>query len=420
MSMDVSGSMSGSKLNLCKKTCEILVNELKASDKFGLVSFSEEAKLVLPLSFMTKDNKVRALSLIKKLNAGGCTNLSGGLTMGVSELQEAGARSTEKNTIQSMMLLTDGHANRGVSDTASLTSLAAGILASTPNISVYTFGYGSDHNDALLKSLSEVSDTKGSYYFIDQEDDVSSAFGDCIGGLLSVTAQNIKLTITGSNIVVRNDNARLTPIENRVSAVAGTSEWVVTLGDMFAEETKDMVVEVTSLPNEAGSNHEINVKLDYVDVLAARQVSLGPVSGIIEIVAGSTGSPANKYVTLQVMRILVVDALSKAKVLADQGDLDGARTLITAEIANIAATTKTLPVTLDDQLIVTSYISDLTEALSGLSTQAEYKSVGSKGMSRKQQTHSAQRCNAASEMEFNPYRGKTKMGMAQKMKGAMW
>ena len=137
------------------------------------------------------------------------------------------------------MLLTDGHANRGVSDPEGIVNLLKGCLDATgsENIAVSTFGYGFDHQADLLKRISEGSATTGSYYFIESSDDVSSAFGDCLGGLLSVAAQNIRLTVQASAgaLNVKHANAKQT----------NPSKWTVEAGDIFAEEVKDVVIEVS-------------------------------------------------------------------------------------------------------------------------------------------------------------------------------
>jgi len=62
---------------------------------------------------------------------------------------------------------------------------------------ISTFGLGKDHYASMLKEISDVAEEK--YYFIEYEDSIASAFADCIGGLLSISAQGIELTIESSN-----------------------------------------------------------------------------------------------------------------------------------------------------------------------------------------------------------------------------
>lgn len=47
----------------------------------------------------------------------------------------------------------------------------------------------------MLKAISDHS--QGVYYFVEHKDQIPEAFGDCIGGLLSVVGQNVSLTVEG-------------------------------------------------------------------------------------------------------------------------------------------------------------------------------------------------------------------------------
>ena len=81
---------------------------------------------------------------------------------------------------------------------------------------VYTFGFGSDHDATLLEAIS--TQGGGVYYYIDSNEKVwvyqnyphnnsntftqiPEAFADCLGGLVSVMGQNLslKLETIGNN-----------------------------------------------------------------------------------------------------------------------------------------------------------------------------------------------------------------------------
>lgn len=52
-----------------------------------------------------------AVTLVNSMQADGCTNLSGGLFEGVEQVNN---KTPESNPVKSIMLLTDGHANKGI------------------------------------------------------------------------------------------------------------------------------------------------------------------------------------------------------------------------------------------------------------------------------------------------------------------
>ena len=112
---------------------------------------------------------------------------------GVEELKKGAPG--DSNEVKSLMLLTDGLANHGITDSAAIVKMLQSALDSPgmEQASVFTFGYGADHNQDMLRAISDAG--RGVYYFVDEIDDVPTAFADCLGGLLSVVGQNIKLRI---------------------------------------------------------------------------------------------------------------------------------------------------------------------------------------------------------------------------------
>jgi len=58
---------------------------------------------------------------------------------------------------------------------------------------VNTFGFGQNHNAKLLKSIAET--TSGLYFFIESRQSIGESLVDCVGGLLSVVAQHLHLSI---------------------------------------------------------------------------------------------------------------------------------------------------------------------------------------------------------------------------------
>ena len=54
-------------------------------------------------------------------------------------------------------------------------------------VSVFTLGYGSEHDGDCLHGLAAAGN--GMFYFVENEDCIPESFCDCLGGLLSVAAQ---------------------------------------------------------------------------------------------------------------------------------------------------------------------------------------------------------------------------------------
>lgn len=76
VALDVSGSMRVEKLDLCKKTLSLLLRELHHDDRFCLISFSDDAKIEVPMLKVSDEQKLNAVRIIDKLQVRGRTNIA--------------------------------------------------------------------------------------------------------------------------------------------------------------------------------------------------------------------------------------------------------------------------------------------------------------------------------------------------------
>ena len=213
--------------NWCELTVCVYDLIVKDTDRLGIVSYDTSVYDDLRLKVMNQKGKSQAHAVIDKLKDGSSTNLSGGLERGLEYIEQLG---TNKKDVLSVLLMTDGMANRGVTAQPDILrrmtragrgqgGWSGGILASVQrgisrlldseeNASsagnaeevaaiVHTFGFGSDHLASLLEAISEKG--QGMYYFIDNNEKIPEAFADCLGGLLSTVGQNVTLTIATKN-----------------------------------------------------------------------------------------------------------------------------------------------------------------------------------------------------------------------------
>ena len=90
------------------------------SDSFGLGALDDQVKVVVPAGPLT--NKVAVGQAISALQPGGLTNLSAGLLRGLQE-----ARRVSGESGATLLLLSDGHANRGVTSHDALADVAGTI-----------------------------------------------------------------------------------------------------------------------------------------------------------------------------------------------------------------------------------------------------------------------------------------------------
>ena len=94
VALDISGSMGGGKLALCKRSMETLLRQLLPSDRFSLIVYSHEARVLVPLQRVTLEQKTKALKLIRELRASGGTNMSAAVGLAAAEISTVFCGST--------------------------------------------------------------------------------------------------------------------------------------------------------------------------------------------------------------------------------------------------------------------------------------------------------------------------------------
>lgn len=443
--LDRSGSMQGQKIKLCQDTVSLLIRELRGADRFGLVSFDHNVRSDVALTPMgDAEAREAAEAKARKLSPGGTTNLSGGLLEGLQNVGNAPvpAAAATKAATKAVLLLTDGHANQGVTDPEKLLSLLGGVLdGASGGVSVYTFGYGADHNAELLQRIAGAAgDGRGGYYFVESAEAVVGCFADCLGGLLSVVAQNVKLEIEalpGATIErVRRDGA--TPVEG-----SGGRVWQCDLGDLFAEETRDILVDVRASPTTeadaaAGGRPLVRFRLSYADALACNlEKHEAEAPPLQRLAPGSAGlaAPLDSHIVTHRARLDTAEALAAARAIADSGDLVSARARLTAARGGVKEAANSADGAGCD--LVQRLLQDIDESVTGLSSVATYRGGGGQKMSSKMMGHQMQRCMSDSDSDgedaceegfpqsASVFSSKTKVrnqyrGSSKRMMKAMW
>jgi hypothetical protein len=186
--IDVSGSMTGEKIKLVKKTMNFLLTQLQENDRISIITFSNSASKICGLRNASISGKQRLESLIDSLTAKGGTNLVAGLQLGLQVLKSRKII----NTNSGIILLTDGIDSKGVTSI----ERAKGVIEGTKipgDYTIHTFGYGNDHDFKLLNSISDLKN--GGFYYIQKFDNIAEAFANCHGELISVLFESIQVTL---------------------------------------------------------------------------------------------------------------------------------------------------------------------------------------------------------------------------------
>jgi Ca-activated chloride channel family protein len=168
--VDVSGSMSGDKIEQAKTALIAALDNLRAGDRFRLIAFSNGVRSFREgFSAATPDALTDARGFVNGLAANGGTNLAGAVEAALS-----GPGDTER--MQVVMLLTDGLPSIGEQAPDRIATEAAGRIGRTR---IFTVGVGHDVNTYLLDRLAV--EGRGSATYVAPGADV----GDAVGGVLA-------------------------------------------------------------------------------------------------------------------------------------------------------------------------------------------------------------------------------------------
>jgi hypothetical protein len=219
--------LSDNKLEYVKRCCNVIVDILNEQDHLSIITFGDNAAVCLNRVPVNTSNKEHIRSVITGLEPDGCTNMSAGLlevrTVLEGDSQKAG-----------LLLLTDGLANRGITNPNSLVDITETLRKDFSHLSVHTVGYGTDHNADLLKSIAVQS--QGSYNIVNSLEDTAVAFGDVLGGLMSCAYQNVQ-------VMMHSDAKLYGPYKNFGGGVS--------LGDVYSGTTPILLFDMKKADFEA-------------------------------------------------------------------------------------------------------------------------------------------------------------------------
>jgi Skp family chaperone for outer membrane proteins len=223
--IDNSGSMeTDRKLENVKKCIGGMLDCLTADDYISIITFESHSVVWAKAVQLTAANKEYVASILEKIHPLNMTNLSAGLGNVQAVIQAGPAVKT------GVLLLTDGNVNVGIKDQAQLKTIIRGIQDNCPGLTIQCVGYGTDHNAAFLKEVAV--ETSGSYNIVNTIEDVGTAYGDALGGIMSCVAQNVEVVLPEGAVVHG-------PYKSDITGA-------VHIGDIYADTEKYIIFECSN------------------------------------------------------------------------------------------------------------------------------------------------------------------------------
>ena len=187
--LDVSGSMSGKKIEQAREAGKQLLATLSPRDRFRLIDFSSDVRTFRdePV-FATRDNLAAAARYLDRLRAEGSTNISGAL-------DEALSAGVENGRLPLVLFVTDGEPTVGERNPDRIANLAA---TERGRRRIFTFGVGADLNVALLERLA--LEGRGTAHFVRPDESVERAVSVVASRLTSPVATDLRVRVEGARL----------------------------------------------------------------------------------------------------------------------------------------------------------------------------------------------------------------------------
>ncbi len=249
--IDKSNSMNANgKIDYTKKASEFLIDHLTEQDYLSIVAYSTDVQVVVPAERVS--SKALLKHHLSEIDANGMTNLSGGIFEGYTQVK----KHLNENNINSILLLSDGKANRGITRSKDLIPYLQ--QYNKEGIGVSALGVGVNFNEELMMKIAESSN--GNYYFIKNPEDIPAIFSQELTRLINVAAQNILVSIE------LKDGIKLADSFGHTFTLPAKNKYEFRLGDLNYDDRGILLLELSLPVDMQGLKDVAVVEVSYEDI----------------------------------------------------------------------------------------------------------------------------------------------------------
>jgi Ca-activated chloride channel family protein len=323
--LDRSGSMSGAPIKAVTEATADVLRLAHPDDRIAVVTFDDDIDVALPLDHAHGD---QGQAIVRAIRTGGSTNLSGGWLKALEILNG----SLRDGALRRIIVLTDGHANAGISDEDALAELVG--TGRQQSITTSFIGFSDGFDEDMLLKLSDAG--SGNNYYCEGADQASAVFTTEFNGLASVVAQNISVEIVPTSAV-----AAVTPLNDFPSVALPNGGRQVTIGDAYGGEKRRLVLAFNLRPQTNHGPLDIaEITLRWTSVVGS--VEMHTITIPVAITVGALGTHdagADPRVRDEVIVLQAAQERRQARNLANSGDFDAAANLIEGVAARLRTVT---------------------------------------------------------------------------------
>jgi len=303
--LDRSGSMHGEKLDLVREGAIRAVRSLGEDDRLSAVIYNERVVVLVPSRVADDVAKDHAETVLRRISARGDTDLCGGWLSGCEQVSQA----LDPTRLGRCLLLTDGFANRGITDPETIVSHAAGLRKD--GVTTSTLGVGRGFDEDLLRRMAEAGG--GNFYFAEHATQLADFIAGEIGEALRVAAREAELVAC-----LPAGASASSPNPFRTRSESGNA--VFELGSLVADQVLSLVLRLDFPQGEEGDMALVECRLRDAD--GAFEGSVVEQSFTYSSHEASDSEPRDREVDREVAAAYAARARQRAAKLGREGATD--------------------------------------------------------------------------------------------------
>ena len=247
-----------SKMEIANESVNILIDQLKADDRFGIVIFNEVAKIVKQIELVSETDIKNAKKNISEIKSFGATNIKAGYSE-ATKLLEKYKNSNKSEYENRILLITDAMPNYNMTSTEDFLSY----IKDNADKGIYTtfIGVGVDFNTELIE---EISDVKGAnYYSVHNSKEFKEIMGEQFEYMVTPLVFDLSLNLKSDDY-----NIEMVYGSDSLNAQKGNFMKVNTLFPSKASEqgeVKGGIVLVKLKEKKEKTNGKIELEVSYKD-----------------------------------------------------------------------------------------------------------------------------------------------------------
>ena len=260
--IDRSGSMGDGKLDEAKRCAYDFLCWMTGNDRVAVAVYDHHVRTLLPLTTVDAA-RMQIKQLLAQVETGGYTALHEGWLRG-AELLAPHAGLTAVNHV---VLLTDGQANRGLTEVSEICAQVGALAAA--GVTTTTVGLGADFNEELLTAMATAG--RGRAHYGERAVDLAETFESEIGLLSHLQWRDVRVSLRGAaphtsqvqllNPYPRQGDAWMVP-----PIAAGAESWAMLRLPMALMAQPTLSVCVTATDAE-GMSRTFEASLDALPIV---------------------------------------------------------------------------------------------------------------------------------------------------------